>query len=266
MSTLHTAAEALRAANRVVVFTGAGVSAESGIPTFRDADGFWNEFPPESFATWPGLMKVATAEPKSLARFLHAVVAPIARAKPNAAHQAIARAEEHAKITVVTQNVDGLHQTAGSTVVHEIHGTLLETMTESGRFLSLLSRRDLGRVAEGLDRASRGVLTLPRILLAIRPMAGVGKHGIYRPRVVLFNDSMAEPDWTRAQDAVEEADCLVQIGCSGQVYPAASLPSQARRRGATVISIDPQTAGGDFHLRGTATEVVPELFRLAFGN
>lgn len=266
MSQLDEAAEVLRTANHVLVFTGAGISAESGIPTFRDAGGFWNEFPPEQYATWQGLMKVAAARPKDLARFLHAVVAPIAQAEPNAAHLAIARAEERARVTVVTQNVDGLHQAAGSTVVHEIHGSLLETRTESGRFHKLLSRRDLAGVAESLDRASRGALTLPRVLWAIRPLAGLDRHGVYRPKIVLFNDAMAEPDWSLAQQAVQATDCLLQIGCSGQVYPAAALPTQARRNGARIISIDPYSADGDIHLRGTATDIVPKLFKAAFAN
>jgi NAD-dependent deacetylase len=263
-ASLAKAADRLRYAERILVFTGAGVSVESGIPTFRDDGGFWTEFPPETYATWASLMKVAAARPKELARFLHAVVAPVAQARPNAAHLAIAQAEAHRPITVVTQNIDGLHQAAGSTVVHEIHGTLLETMTESGRFDAILSRQDLQRVADSLDRASQGALTLARILLAIRPMAGVGRLGIYRPKVVLFNDAMAEPAWSKAQEAAQTADCVVQIGCSGQVYPAATIPSAARRNGATVISIDPNAASGDFHLRGKASELVPKLFELAF--
>lgn len=260
---LQHAADTLRTAQRPLVFTGAGISAESGIPTFRDADGFWTEFPPEQYATWAGLIKVASTRPRDLARFLHAVVAPIAQARPNAAHRALAEAERHLKITIVTQNIDGLHQAAGSTVVHEVHGSLLETMTDAGKFHAMLSRADLQRVAESLQRAGQGRLTLPRILWAIRPLAGFDHRGVYRPKIVLFNDAMAEPAWSQAQQAAESADCVLQIGCSRQVYPAADLPSRARRHGATVITVDPHTEHGDISLRGAATELVPKLLELA---
>src|SRR5687768_10595357 len=119
----------LREAQRIVVFTGAGISDESGIPTFRDADGLWQEFPPNQFATWPGLLRVAAREPRRLARFLRAVIEPIAVANANAAHRAIEKLEHYKHVTVITQNIDGLHQDAGNTIVHEVHGSILETIT-----------------------------------------------------------------------------------------------------------------------------------------
>jgi NAD-dependent deacetylase len=260
---IREAAAMIGASRRLLVFTGAGISAESGIPTFRDAGGFWNEFPPEEYANWRGLVAIAATRSKDVAHFLHAVIAPIAAARPNAAHKAIGEAEAQLKITVVTQNVDGLHQEAGSTTVHEIHGTLMETVTESGRFHSLLSRQDLQRIAARLERAGKGTLSLPRILWAVRPLAGIGIHGTYRPKVVLFNDAMSEPAWSQAQQAAEEADCVLQIGCSNAVYPAALLPSIAKDNGADVIAVDPNHAISDIWLRGTATEVVPVLLREA---
>lgn len=257
------AAAIIGAARRLLVFTGAGVSAESGIPTFRDAGGFWSEFPPEEYANWRGLLAVASTKPRDLARFVLAVIEPVASARPNAAHHAIALAETQLGITIVTQNIDGLHQEAGSGVVHEVHGTLLATVHESGRLHSLLSRADLRKVATRLERASRGALSLPRILWAVRPLAGLGIRGLYRPKVVLFNDAMAEPDWSHAQQAAEKADCVLQIGCSNAVYPAALLPNIAKDHGAQVVAIDPNFALADIWLRGTATDLVPKLLREA---
>ncbi len=138
---LQRAAQWLRAAHEIMVFTGAGVSAESGIPTFRDDSGLWQEFPPKRFATWQGLLDTAAREPRRLAEFLFAVLAPIAAAAPNAAHRAIAAAERHKGIKVVTQNVDGLHQEAGSTCVYEIHGSFFEIVSSGRKFLRLVSRR-----------------------------------------------------------------------------------------------------------------------------
>lgn len=262
---MQRAADWIRSARSLVAFTGAGISAESGVPTFRDTDGFWREFPPERFATWRGLVDTAIRRPRQLAKFVHAVVAPIADAQPNAAHLAIAAAEEHLKIQVVTQNIDRLHQDAGSTTVYEIHGSLFETHRRSGRFHAILSRRELQQVARSLERCTRGLFVRSRFPFAVRPLAGIDLRGIYLPRLILFGDALAEPDWRQARAAAEQCDVMLQVGCSGVVLPAAMLPHDARANGARVITVDPQEAAGDLWLRGTAGEVVPELFRLAFG-
>jgi len=263
---LKLAASYLRSAREVVVFTGAGVSAESGVPTFRDDEGFWQHFPVEQFATWNGLVNTAIRQPRRFAEFIHAVLQPIAVAKPNAAHRSIADLEKHVGVTVVTQNIDTLHQEAGSTIVHEIHGSLFEVVTRRGRFVQLLSRRELSQMADRLDRARRGVLVLPRTLLAIRPLAGLGFRGLHLPRIVLFNDAMAEPAWTKALEVVQRCDCMIQVGTSGMVMPAAMLPREAKAAGAKVITIDPNEGDGDIWLRGTAATVLPELVRTAFGE
>ena len=265
-TSLSLAASWLRSAREVVVFTGAGVSAESGIPTFRDDEGFWQHFPVEEFATWRGLVRTAIRRPRRLAEFIHAVLHPIAVAKPNAGHRAIAEMEKHVGVTVVTQNIDNLHQEAGSTIVHEVHGSLFEIITRRGRFVRLLSRRDLLHMAEALDRARRGWLVLPRVLLAIRRLAGLGLRGLHLPRIVLFGDAMAEPAWTKAQEAARRCDCMIQVGTSGTVMPAATLPSEAKAAGAKVITIDPNEGGGDVWLQGTAATVLPQLVQAAFGH
>lgn len=261
---MEAAADVLRAAERPVVFTGAGVSAESNIPTFRDDDGFWQRFPPEHYATWRGLVQTGLRRPRELADFVHAVIGPIAAAKPNPAHRALAAAEEHLPLTIITQNIDALHQEAGSTVVHEIHGSLFEIVTRSGRFKDLLSRRELASIATSIDRCRHGPLTLPRLLWALHPVIGIGPRGLHYPKLVLFGDSMAEPAWSNAFEAARRADCVLQIGCSGIVLPAAMLPYEAKSNGATIIVVDPHQTDGDIYLRGKAGDVVPQLFDLAF--
>jgi NAD-dependent deacetylase len=264
---LQDSALRLRAAHDVVVFTGAGVSAESGIPTFRDDDGLWQQFPPEAFATWQGLLRVAATRPRVLAAFLHAVLGSIARAEPNAAHVALARLEQHAAVTVVTQNVDRLHQDAGSTVVLEVHGSLLEVVTRRGRFVRLLSRAELRRTADRLERASRSLLAWVPAGFALRRLAGLSWRGIVRPRVVLFGDALLEPEWSTAQRAARACDLMLVVGTSGLVMPAAMLPHEAKAAGATIITVDPHEPGmGDVWLRGTAVEVVPMLVAEAFGR
>lgn len=263
---LEAAAEILRAARNVVIFTGAGVSAESGIPTFRDAEGLWQEFPPEEFGHWRGILHCAVRKPRRLAKFVRAVLEPIAVARPNAAHQAIADLERFVPVTVVTQNVDGLHQQAGSTIVHEVHGSLLETATLRGRFERLIDRREMQRMVARLAQAQRSWLAHARLAFAVRPLLGVSLRGVYRPAVVLFGEGLAEPAWTAAQRAVETCDVLISIGTSGMVFPAALLPMMAADRGATVITIDPAAAGDAFSLRGAAGEWMPKLLDAAFGE
>ncbi|MEZ6054789.1 MAG: Sir2 family NAD-dependent protein deacetylase, partial [Planctomycetaceae bacterium] len=181
------AVEALRRSHDVVVFTGAGMSAESGIATFRDDDGFWRRFPPKEFAKWSGLIKTATTNPRRFGEFLLAILEPIADAEPNAGHRAIADLEQHVNVTIVTQNIDGLHQAAGSTVVKEIHGSLFETMDlRTNRFRDLVSRDEVKQVVENVRRAMTGFLPAPRLMMAVQPLFGVDLQGGHRPNLVLF--------------------------------------------------------------------------------
>jgi NAD-dependent protein deacetylase/lipoamidase len=260
-----TAVLALRKAKRVVVFTGAGISAESGIPTFRDADGFWQRFPPEQFATWAGLLRTALTRPQQVAEFVLNVVDPIAKATPNAAHQAVAVLGQHVKTSVVTQNIDGLHQSAGSTDVHEIHGSLLEVFDTSTRsVIRRLERHDLAQIAETLRKYAShqsSFLSLLRQLRLEYPFEWLGRH---RPNLVLFGDAMAEPAWTTACRIVEECDLLLSVGTSRAVYPAAMLPDWAAGAGATVVTVDPQP-NSDCPLAGNAGVILPKLISDAFG-
>lgn len=257
---------ALRKSKRIVVFTGAGISAESGIPTFRDTDGFWQRFPPEQFATWSGLLTTAVTKPLSVAEFILNVVDPIATARPNPAHQAVAQLEQHAKTTVVTQNIDGLHQTAGSANVYEIHGSLLEVIdTSTGKLVRRFEREDLRRIAESLRKYTlkeNSALSLIWELKKQYPFDWLGRH---RPNLVLFGDNLAEPAWSNACQAVDECDLLLSVGTSGAVYPAAMLPNQAANAGAIVVTIDPQFSHGCW-LQGNAGTVLPKLVDDAFGK
>ncbi|NLE60713.1 MAG: iron dicitrate transport regulator FecR [Planctomycetes bacterium] len=264
LDNLKHAAACLRAAKNVVVFTGAGISAESGIPTFRDSDGLWQRFSPERFATWDGLLKTAVADPRLFADFLIAVLDPIAVAAPNAGHLAVAELERHLPVTVITQNVDGLHQAAGSTTVHEVHGSIFEIVTLGGRFVRLLSRAEVREIVQKLREAREATLVLPKALRAIHSMLGPGGVSIHRPKIVLFGEAMAEPAWTLAQEAAEQCDCMITVGTSATVMPAAMLPGIARSVGARVIDVSIEPGDADFPLTGPAASVLPDLVRKAF--
>ncbi|MFK7818424.1 MAG: NAD-dependent deacetylase [Planctomycetaceae bacterium] len=254
------AVAALREAKRVVVFTGAGISAESHIPTFRDDGGFWDRFPPEKFANWSGLLDVATEDPRHLADFLIEFIEPIAKAEPNDAHRAVVALERIKDVSIVTQNVDGLHQSAGSLIVREIHGTILETVeTVSGHFRRQLTRRDLQKVVRRLKKARKGRFALPRLIIAVRPLIGPRLSGVYRPNLVLFGDQLSEPAWEQSEEAAHACDVFLSVGTSQTVMPAAGLPVRASMSGSQVFTIDPIEPPTGIWLEGKAADVLPKL-------
>ncbi len=263
---LAAAALLLREASRVVVFTGAGISAESGIPTFRDPGGFWERFPVEQFGTWTGLLELASKDPLQLAEYLILRLKPIALAVPNPAHHAVKAMENFCHVVVVTQNIDGLHSEAGSSRVLEIHGSLLRVVWAAERKLvRVISRAELRDLVEKLEQTvDSGRANTVRLLAILRPIFGMDFRGIYRPDVVLFGDAMAEPEWTQAVRAARECDLVLSVGTSGQVYPAALIPTEAKDHGAKWIHIDPSERAGDVWLQGRAGSLLPRLVEKAW--
>jgi NAD-dependent deacetylase len=256
---LNQAAEALAKARRVCAFTGAGISAESGIDTFRDEGGLWEQFPPDRFATLSGLAQVALTRPSELARFAEAVLRPVAEASPNPGHEALAALEEDARVTVVTQNVDRLHQSAGSSRVWEVHGSLFEIVDERGERLREVTREELLEVADALVRARDARLVHLAVARATKRVLGFTRRSLHRPRIVLFGEDMAQPDFDEAQAEAASCDVLLIVGTSGEVWPAAALPGLARERGATVVGVGPERGRADVWLEGKAGEVLPAL-------
>jgi NAD-dependent deacetylase len=256
----------LRRAKHVVCFSGAGISAEGNIPTFRDDSGLWRAFPPEQFANWKGLAATAFKNPRRLIDFVLAVLEPIAKARPNAAHLAVARLEQFRKTTVITQNVDGLHKEAGNNRVLEIHGTFLEIADSKGKLIRTLDRSDLAAIVEGLKAAQGASMPLLSLPAALRPLFG-RIPGFERPRIVLFGEALAEPDWTQANDCLTDCDMMLVIGTSGLVWPANTLPQKARAHGAYLIAIDPECQEDvDLWIPGKAGEILPQMVNAAFGT
>lgn len=264
---LARAADILRGAKHLVVFSGAGASAESGIPTFRDVDGLWQRFPPEQFATPHGLIAAATRMPHRAAEFVLALLEPIAAAEPNAGHRAAAALERHTRVTVVTQNIDGLHQAAGSTTVWEVHGSAFNVVSLAGDPIGVVPREQMRRVVADLHQAIEPEFDQAAALQAVRPILSFEPGGGRRPNIVLFTEAMAEPAWSQACAAADECDCMLLVGTSGVVYPAAMLPEQAKSAGADVIAVGPESPGlCDVWLRGTSAEMLPALVKAALGE
>ncbi|MDQ7007922.1 MAG: NAD-dependent protein deacylase [Acidobacteriota bacterium] len=232
-------ARALVTARRVAVMTGAGISAESGVPTFRDADGLWEGRRPEEVAT----PEAFAADPVMVWEFYDARRANLARCRPNAGHRALARLESIVpELTLVTQNVDGLHQLAGSTGVHELHGNIWRLRCE----------RECG-----VDREDRRV-PLPRPL---PPPCPCGAR--LRPGVVWFGEPLPPAPFAAAERAARRAELFLVVGTSGVVEPAASLARIAHSAGARVVEINPRETAlssvAHDRLRETAATALPRL-------
>ena len=175
----------------------------------------------------------------------------------------MAQLDQRAKTTVVTHNIDGLHQSAGSKNVLEIHGSLLEVVdVSSQKLIKRFNRDDLVHIADTLRKYSSQEISLFSFLRQLRRSYPLDWRGRHRPNLVLFGDAMAEPAWSQACQ-VKDCGVFLSVGTSGEVFPAAMLPHDAAKAGATVIAIDPQRCDVCW-LQGTAGEILPKLVSDAF--
>lgn len=243
----------LAQARHVLVFTGAGVSAESGIATFRDKlSGLWERFDPAQLASADGFR----ADPALVWGWYEMRRAGIAEARPNAAHLAIAElATRVPRLTLVTQNVDDLHERAGSRDVLHLHGRL-----DAFRCFDCAKPvRDMPALARHAGEGRR--IAPPRCAYCAGPL---------RPGVVWFGESLPAHTLERAFAAAERCDLVLSVGTSGLVQPAASIPRLALAAGATVVHVNPQPmlAGHprEFALAGNAGEVLPALLQAAWAR
>jgi NAD-dependent deacetylase len=249
--------EALRAAARVVVFTGAGVSAESGIPTFRDKQtGLWENFDAAELATPDAFER----DPALVWGWYEWRRAALLGVQPNAGHRAIAAMETHApNFTLITQNVDDLHERAGSRKVLHLHGELSRPRCEGCRRPFVIPEEDQRRgTSKGPPGGSR--LEPPRC-------AACGAK--IRPGVVWFGEALPELTWMQARDAAENCDVFLCCGTSALVQPAASLTQFAIDAGSTTIQVNTNPTGLDdavtFTIRGASGVVLPQLVSGAWG-
>ncbi|WP_419786153.1 SIR2 family NAD-dependent protein deacylase [Pseudodesulfovibrio sp.] len=243
---LENAAEALRNARCAIAFTGAGISVESGIPPFRGPGGIWDKYNPELFdkgyfkrypgEVWPMLKKIFYSGMEDR--------------QPNAAHLALAKLERAGRlVAVVTQNVDGLHQKAGSETVYEYHGALRRVQCMSCRAFFNTETIDLG--------------TLPP------PCPACG--GLLKPDVVFFNEGVPEDVHRAATDLAKHSDCCLVVGTGGQVAPAGRIPILVKNAGGIVIEINREDSlytynTSDYYLQGKAGTLLPKLAAAVLGQ
>ena len=230
-------------AEHVVVLTGAGVSAESGVPTFRDAQtGLWAQFDPQKLATPAAFRR----NPKLVWDWYAWRRKLVAKAEPNAGHRALAVLEGRVSdFALITQNVDGLHRRAGSRNVVELHGNI-------GRVKCSRENTIVEHWTEVGDEVPR--------------CAGCG--ALLRPDVVWFEETLPPDALQAAEDAARRCQILLVVGTSAEVYPAAALPAYAKSAGATIVEINPNPTplsdAADYVLRAPAGAVLPALVAAAW--
>ena len=229
---------------RITVLTGAGVSAESGISTFRDSDGLWENYKVEDVASIEGWYR----NPGLVLDFYNARRAQLQEVRPNAAHMSIAELEKDWEVTVVTQNVDNLHERAGSTRIIHLHGELTKVRPENS-----FNEQD--------GFSEEAVFDIGCDAINIGDLAPNGAQ--LRPHIVWFGEAV--PKIEAAIDAVEAADILLIVGTSLQVYPAAGLYRFAKI-GTPIYIIDPKDVpvrdGRITHIKEKATTGMVTFQRL----
>ena len=229
---------AVKTAKHITVLTGAGISAESGVPTFRDAQtGLWQQYQPQELAT-PAAFR---QNPQLVWDWYAWRRTLVSRAQPNLGHAALVELEQFApRFSLITQNVDGLHAQAGSQNVIELHGNIMRTKCLAAN-----------HVAEQWDDT---VEKPPRC-----PTCG----SLLRPDVVWFGEMLPQAALSQAIEASHNCDLFLSIGTSALVQPAASLPLEALQMGARLVEVNleptPLSRSAHFVLRGKAGSVLPEL-------
>jgi NAD-dependent deacetylase len=242
-------ARLLRDSNRITVMTGAGASRESGIPTFRDAlEGYWSKFNPGDLATPQAFAK----DPELVTRWYDERRCGVLECEPNAGHYALAQIEDACidrgkAFSLITQNVDSLHQRAGSKTVYEVHGNIARwRCTETGETYT----------------------DLPVPFPEYPPPSPNG--GLLRPDVVWFGEQLPADALEASARAAETSDLYIVIGTSGAVWPAAGFVLDAKRNSAVTVEINPSESEMSSHfntcLREASGSALPEIFARAFGE
>ena len=236
--------ESLRSSANIAALTGAGVSQESGLRTFRDTmEGLWSEYKPEDLATPEAFAR----SPDLVWEFYAARRLKAGEVQPNPGHYALVEIERHVPhFTLITQNVDGLHRHAGSKNVVELHGNI--TRVKCSRGCGIFTKWE-----ESRDK------------VPICPTCGAN----LRPDVVWFGEMLPRDDLSTAMQAAQSCAIFFSIGTSALVQPAASLPYLAKRTGAIIVEVNTEvtllTPSADYFFRGKSGEILPELVKAVWG-
>ena len=232
----------IKDAKKIVFVTGAGISQESGIPTFRGKDGLWRNYDAMKLATIDAFYE----NPKLVWEWYKERRKNIFNAYPNQGHKAIAELEKYAEVIVLTQNIDGLHQKAGSKEVLELHGSIVKIKCTVCDFKDVETK----------------------VFSKIPPLCTCGN--LLRPDVVWFGESLPQEVWQNAMVFANKCDMMVIAGTSLAVSPANTLPIYAKQNDAVLIEINPEktemSSEMDLVIRNTSANVLPEFVSMFKGN
>ncbi|CUR50793.1 NAD-dependent protein deacylase 2 [Nitrosotalea devaniterrae] len=237
-----TISDKLRKAEKIVFVTGAGISQESGIPTFRGKDGLWRKYDPMKLATIDAFYE----DPKLVWEWYEERRQNILNASPNSGHVAITELEKFKQVSILTQNIDGLHQRAGSTNVYELHGSIITIKCTVCDFKNKITSR----------------------FLQLPPLCKCGN--ILRPDVVWFGEALPQDAWESAMVQASTCDTMIVVGTSLEVSPANLLPVYAKQNGAIIIEVNVEqthmSSSMDLSLRESAAKALPGLVDTISGS
>jgi NAD-dependent deacetylase len=232
-------ADKLKDAKKIVFVTGAGISQESGIPTFRGTDGLWRKYDPMQLATIDAFYD----DPKLVWEWYEERRENILQAKPNPGHSAIAELEKFKEVTVLTQNIDGLHQRSGSTKVLELHGSIIRIKCS---------------VCDFKDNIPTSFDELPPKCSSC--------NNILRPDVVWFGEPLPQDIWNQAISEANSCDVMIIAGTSLVVSPANTLPVYAKQNNALLVEVNPEetimSSEMDLSLKMTSAKALPNLIKI----
>jgi NAD-dependent deacetylase len=250
---------------KVACLTGAGISHESGIPTFRGKGGLWQTYDPETYGNLPGLVTVLRKEPEKFVDFIRDFYTVLLEARPNPAHLALTFLEKSGTLNAcITQNIDNLHQQSGMRSVVELHGNAFRIRCQKCARLLTLEKERVKEMLQLFERNKGSRTALLKIMSRYCPRCS---HcaGRFRIDIVLFGEMLPENAMQRAFEIVDDSRTLLVVGSSLVVYPAASIPAYAKERKIKIIEInqEPSALSGiaDYTVFGPAGKVLPELVR-----
>jgi len=258
---IRQAAELILNSKNLVAFAGAGLSQESGIPTFRGDEGIWKQYLPIIFGNPAGLFSAFVFSPGKFREFVLAAVGAFVSAEPNAGHQALALLSRSGFLkNVITQNIDDLEQRAGVKDVIQLHGNIYRMRCISCKQTWMVDR---GQMVKILDELKGTDTRADLIALGKKYLKCPKCGGWSRPDIVLFGESIDREDYYRAAEMARSCDLMLVLGTSGVVYPAAMIPNYGRKAGAKIIEVNPEATElsrrSDLSIRAGSAVTLPRI-------
>lgn len=252
MSKLEEAREIIKSSRKIFFFTGAGISVASNIPTFRDNEGIWKKYIKMSWSTIGMIQMRYLYDFIKFKQFLLDIIAPMVNSSPTKAHYAIAELSQTKELMITTQNIDNLHQDSGSVSVKELHGNIYE-VNQGDQIIQKLTKEEMRLVINGISISqNRNDFTKQ-----------VGNYLNFdlerRPNIVLFGEHVNISIYNESMTFIESCDCLVIVGTSLKVYPAAYLIDKANALNKAIINVGFDEIEYALNLFGTSEELIPKL-------